>query len=205
MVFRKFIYWMKSGRTVDRGMAASYTVEAAFLMPIVLFIVLSILTFARYQYEVCKIQGFINEAIIQYSNMLSQHYDPENNRIVYEDYINENIFEFFGPIPNEKKEAFEAYLNHNYPKEAQMMTLHKVDVTATRKDIHIKIIYEINSPIPMTGLFFQNKNKIIESYGKVQESPEYVRVVSVIFQEVKKANIYDKVKDSVSKWVEYIK
>lgn len=205
MVFRQFIYWVKRGRTLDRSVAGSYTVEAAFLMPIVLFIVFGILSFARYQYEVCKLQGFINEAIIQYSNMLSQHYDLENNKILYEDQINENIFEFFGSIPNEKKEALKVYLNRSFPKEAQMVTLHKVDVTATRKDIHIKIIYEINIPIPMASLFFQDKKRMIESYGKVQESPDYVRVVSVILQEIKKTNIYDEVKDSVSKWLEYIK
>lgn len=205
MVCRQFIHWLKRGRKVYRSIPGSYTVEAAFLMPILLFIVLGILCFARYQYEVCKFQGIINEATIQYSNMLSQHYDLENNRIVYEDIINENIFEFFGSIPNGKKEAFEAYLNGSFPKETQMVTIQKVDVTATRKDIHIKIIYEVNLPIPMAGLFIQDKKRIIESHGKVYESSDYVRVVSVILQEVKKTNIYDGVKDSISKWLEYIK
>ena len=163
---------------------------------------MGIISFAQSQYEVCKLQGFMNEAIIRYSNLLSQHYDLEE--IKYESMITENIFDILGPVPDEKKKLFEAYFNRNFPKNMKIVNIKEVSVIATRKDIHMEITYDTNLLIPMSELLFQS-NKVIKAYGKVHGPSDYVRVISVILKETKKTKLYDELKEQLDQWIEYLR
>ena len=196
------IHKKKGIRNVQKSVSGSYTVEASFLMPIIIFLIMGILSFAQSQYEVCKLQGFMNEAIIRYSNLLSQHYDLEE--IKYEAIITENLFDILGPVSNEKKKLFEHYMYKNFPKDTRIVKIQKVNVVATRKDIHMEIIYHTNLMLPMSELIFQG-NKVLTAYGRVHRPSDYVRVVSVILKETKKIKYYDELKEQLDQWIEYLR
>lgn len=174
---------------------ASYTVEATFVMSIIIFVIFALMYLTFYLYDKSKIQNILDISAVKISEMLKQEGDIELGTVDY-DNINEQSMIRWVTNNYEREESIGAkYIKKELNKKliiSSMETL-QVDIHRTK----VKISAKVNMDIPLLGArrYFTKEKLSIQlgSTVSIHHPAEFLRLASSVLDTASSIKGADKV------------
>lgn len=174
----------------------SFTVEASFVMPIVVFIVLTLIFLGYSLYDQCRWEERFQDGILLANKWVLHAAEFDTGRQDL-DKINERgvFFRFFGG-PEEAGELFE-----NYVLSARVAFITKAEITKTEinlNGVHYEAVMERNIPdilIEFSSVLPQQRSgrvrlhhpaELVRGYAALDEIVENTKGLSKLKEEIKK-------------------
>lgn len=178
---------------------ASVTLEAAFMMPIVLFIIVSIIYLSFYLHDFCRMRGITDGVIHKAALNLKHEADIETGRVNYDD-INKGLASRIFEGSDVKEKEIEDYINRLLSKGLISTKITKVNVTKSILNLTIRV--EGGFELPLRGLlwiFPFNNTLVVEAKSAYHYPADSVRMSEVILDIGAKIKGLDKIKESIEK------
>ncbi len=180
---------------------ASFTIEAVFIMPIVLFTMVFIIYLSFYLHDHCRILGITDGALHKASMNLKHEANIITGRVNYNEINNGLVSRIFDNSNYQEKEI-ENYINKLLSKG--LIATEIREVNATKGTLNISIRVEGNFKFPLKGLQWiisSNNNLLIEAKSAYHYPADSVRISEVILDTGSKIKGFDKIKESIGKLV----
>ncbi len=186
---------------MKRKIQASFTLEAVFIMPIVLFIIVFILYLSFYLHDICKIQGLTDLVRHKAALNFKREADVNTGKMNY-DGINKGIFGRLLEGTETKETDVE---NHLYRMLSKGLFITRVtDVHVSKDTFHIAIRVEGTTRIPIKAiqqLFSSGRTLAVEAKAPYHNPAETVRMSEVILDTGEEIKGFDKLKESIGKLI----
>lgn len=176
----------------------SITVEAAFVMPIVILAIFALLYLSLYLHDICRIQSVMDLALNKVGMTVKQESDFKTGRVHYEKIGKRNTFQLFSGIGEEEEKQIESYLQEDISKGLFLMKIKAIDVKADQFKIKINIETNTKVTLPgISGLFRQFDNTVVAGEYPVHNPPETIRCTQVILETGSGIKGVDQVKEKI--------
>ena len=180
----------------------SFTIEAALIMPIILFVILAITYLSFYLHDICRINALVDNALYRAQFLIKHEVDFMTSEINYHDINDRGVFySIFGNAEKEEEDIKEyvAVL-----LERGLLLAHITDINVSVKGSDINISVQIKIKLPFKGAFNyigSNEALTVEAFGKIHNSTESVRISEVVLDTGSKIKGMDKLKKKFEKFI----
>ena len=183
----------------QKAVKGSFTVEAAFLMPVIFFLIFSFLYLTFYLHDSNRIQGCLDQVLHRTALLINHDYDFAADKIRYED-INKRgaVYSIIGDTKNLEQEICQ-YVWDEFSDGLFLTKITGVTIEISRFDIEIKV--EAETKISLRGVlnfFHPNKMRTIKKKYSIHNPAETIRVSEVILDTGVKTK-------GMEEWMENIK
>jgi hypothetical protein len=174
---------------------ASITVEAAFVMPIVILTVFTLLYLTFYLHDMCKVQGIVDETLHLAGLSMKYEDDPATVEIDYKDIIRRGVFDELLGDRSEAERKIEAYLQHRLAKGLFLSHITGIQAEVGRVKLEVSVESEGLISIPWVELFFKNYSHTVTS-GEypIHDPARTIRVCEVILDTASQVKGVDELK-----------
>lgn len=181
----------------------SYTVEAALVFPMILFVIISLIYFAFYLHDYAKVQSIVHEAHIRGKGLERDEIDINTGIQSYDKYLDRTVFY---PIDNNYKTQEIQINNYVYEKckdKLLMAQIENINVDLGISSIKLRVNLDMNFPLKQIESFFLGSKTLVIEYEEKHHNPmDFIRAYDVAADVGKKINIINQV---TSKLKEVIK
>jgi len=179
---------------------AQFTVEAVFVMPIVLFAIVAVIYISFYLYDYCRIQATTDLLLHKAVLNLNHEVDIESGKIFYEDIGKQGIFyQVFG-ISDTKLNYIGNLLAEKLSRGLLATEIRDIKVSASMSKVAIYVEGEFRIPIKgAADLLFRKRTVIVEAERERHNPANTVRISEVILQSGSKIKGLDKLKENLEK------
>jgi hypothetical protein len=154
----------------------SITVEAAFVMPIVIFTIFALVYLAFYLHDMCKIQGILDKTLHKAGISIKHETDFITGEILYEDISDRGVFYIAFGSTQEDEFQIKNNLQQQLSKGLFISKISKVNVDVGKSKIKLLIEVETNVSLPgIKYLFDSVSNTIISGEYPVHDPAESIR------------------------------
>ncbi len=189
--------------TVKGGFSckAIITVEAALIMPIVIFTVFAIIYLTFYLHDICRLQGMVDETLHKAAYDLKYEADPASFGLDYESIIKHGIFE---PSPTERRDYEQKLQNYLWQNLAKGLFLSQVtDIRAAVGVGSLKIAVHTRSRVNLPWI-----KRLFEGYSKTMIAGEHpihdpartIRICEIILDTADKVKGVDELKNKLERF-----
>lgn len=175
----------------------SITVEAAFVMPVVLFTVFALIYLTFYLHDYNRIQGIVNLVIHRACIAAGNDDDIESGQIFYED-INygDNLYGNLGP----EERKITGLLEQELTGGLFISHISKMEVETGKLEIKINVIAETDIDLPLFKTAINKLHNIkVEGRYPVHNPAETIRICELILDTGSKIKGSDKLKSILEK------
>lgn len=174
----------------------NFTIEAALIMPIVIFITIALIFFGYYMHDYAVLQGIADDMALKSARILpANNYILESQKdntlvkVVYSDLTNKNLYWRFFTSIDSKEETIKKYGESLIDK--QLFILDNRDITmevrvtgsVIRKTVEVDIEAPVKYPSSfIRELFGKNTTIQVSSKSVMRDQAEFIRTIDVITQ-----------------------
>jgi len=176
---------------------ASFTIEAVFVMPIVLFTMVSIIFLSFFLHDYCRLQGITDHVLHKAIINLKQEGDIKTGRVNY-DLIDKGLIRKSLEGSYDREKEIEAYLTKILSKGFLTTRVTDVQASVETLKVYIKVEGRFESPIKgLPGVNSLVKPIVIELGGRYHNPSDTVRISEVILDTGSKVKGYDELMDKL--------
>lgn len=160
---------------------ASITVEAAFVMPIVIVTVFALIYLAFYLHDYCRLQGAMDKVLHKAAISVKHEADIKTGKVAYEAINDRGIFYLvFGSTQEDKMQILE-YLKQELTGFLFITKINHVVVDVGKLNISMSVEAKASVRLPIfQGLFDRFASISIEEGSSVHNPAETIRFAEVI-------------------------
>ncbi|HHT88107.1 MAG TPA: pilus assembly protein [Clostridiales bacterium] len=176
---------------------ASFTIEAVFIMPVVLFIIVFIIYLSFFLHDYCRIKGTVDMVLYKAAINLKHESDIETGKINYDE-INKGLINQILEKPNTKEREIEDYISRQLSKG--LIASRITDVHASKGISRLTLKVEAEFMFPLKGWQWLTAidNNLVVKAGSVYHHPaNTIRISEVILDTGSKIKGYDKIKEII--------
>jgi hypothetical protein len=144
----------------------SITVEAAFIMPIVIFFVFALIYFAFYLHDICRIQSKIDLVLYKAGITVKHEADIVTGHVDYKKIGSRGVFYLLLGSTNEEEKQVQNYLCQELEEGLFLVKVDKIDVTVEKQKIVVSV--ETGTQVSLKGI-----KDLFEPYSKIVRKGEY--------------------------------
>lgn len=201
--FNEFQYnFLKKLKTViaKKSNAGSITVEAAFVIPIVLLTVFALIYLSFYLHDICRIQSVMDLAMHKAGFAVKHEADIDTGETDYEKIGDRGIFyQLTGSTGDEEKQLRD-YVNQQLVSGLFLVKISKVSVDLGKRKIKLSINTDTQVTMPgLKNLFKPYTSTVISGSYSVHNPAETIRCTEVILETGSKIKGVDKLKEKFEK------
>lgn len=190
--------WRSCQRSLEQG---SYSVEAALVMPIVLFVIIALCYMAFYQHDKVRIQSVINNAVLEENLCISHNAELETGQISYESLGERSIFYI---IQDHKEEA--ALLKESLQRQMQsglfIARVEEIQTQVNGGHIQVEVSCKVQFPFQAVVDYFSGETKMKNRVEIIPHNPaEFVRGYTSIEDATEDNKWFSKIKEKLSSLV----
>lgn len=139
---------------MNKKIRGSYTLEAAILIPLILYIITALLYICFLLHDKAAVEGEVHLTVLNGEKVASRNMDPATAQINYDSYIEEGIFH---PLYNKQEEAalMESLLESKIKNSMIFADIYEVSVEMGQGDITVSVRYGFKMPIRGIWEFFR--------------------------------------------------
>ena len=141
-----------------KSMKASITVEAAFVMPLVICVIFSFLYLIYYLYDTIAIQSTIDHTLHKAIIYTSKEADFEQNDINYEEREYQGVLSSLFRDRQSMEEMIEAYCSKELEEKLFLVDISSIDVNYKTFKVEISVYIKGNLVLPTSRYFQYKKN-----------------------------------------------
>lgn len=183
----------------------NYTLEAAILLPLILFTITSLLYMALLLHDWKSAVGAVHLITMEGEAVARKSMDPAGGSINYEKYLSRGIFESTRDYSREETEL-EGVLKKYIEGEVIITSLEALEVELTGKSIRVTIKLEFQIPMVGVGRFFKRSGTDYEyeDYKSFDNQPEFIRIFRVMMDTGENLPGVDKILSSLKKAFNFV-
>jgi HD superfamily phosphohydrolase len=184
--------------STPRTCKASITVEATFVMPIVILTVFALIYLSFYLHDTCRIQGLVDKTLHKAAISLKQEADLETGAIDYERIGERGVFtQLLGDRSDAEKEL-RKYLQQELSKGLFLSKITGIQATVYKTKLEISVEADNVIRIPWVKKFFTSftHTKITAEYP-IHDPAETIRICEVILDTASQVKGVDELKDKI--------
>lgn len=179
----------------------SLTVEAAFLMPFILFTIFSLIYVAFYLHDVSKIQGIIDDSLKRASLSFKHDADFETGEVNYDNINNRGVFYQIVSDTKQEEETIQNYLQKRLSKGLYLSKITSVNAIVEKRTITITIGIKVwLSMKGVNDLFQPVSNRNMIGSATVHNPAETIRITEIILETGDKLKGMDALKEKLNKF-----
>ncbi len=178
---------------MKKTVKGSYTVEAALVFPIVLFIIVGLIYLGFYMHDKDKIEAVINETLIKSRNLLQNETDMNTGLIDYETYYKRGILYSLQNNLQDKKEEIYNYIQTQLSKGLFIADINTIDVNVSHTQISIEVKAEMELPfLGIRPFFARSGTSVTENAAvSIQNNTEFIRIFDIFSSVAEKIPVID--------------
>lgn len=161
--------------------SGSYTIEAALILPLILFIITALIYLGFYLHDQDRLEAVINETLLIGKNLVRNEAQMDTGFIDYEVYNKRGIMYSLQDNLREKREEIYNYLQLQLNKGFFIADIRSVDVTVSHADI--SLIVKADMILPFVGLlpFFSGSKTVFigANQASIGSNTEFLRVFDI--------------------------
>lgn len=173
----------------------SYTVEAALILPIIIFIIIGLLYLGFYLHDKVKVQSVIDDTATRGREWIQCETNLETGIMDSSSYRNRSLLYPYFSDYKEKEYEIKTYLMNQLNSGLFILKLDAVTVSASSNRIYIMVnghmqvpFGEVKQLFTNTGLSFQDESKI-----EIHHSVEFIRIFEVFSGVAEKVKFIDEI------------
>ncbi|MDO5518928.1 MAG: pilus assembly protein [bacterium] len=187
---------MVNGKKVQ----ASITVEAVFVFPIVLFILIALLYFSLYLHDQTVVSCVIDEANERLNQAVRQPSNYETGAISYDKITSESLLCRFNGDYSVEIKSMKEFIKTRLNKRLMLGDVEKIEVKKDRTSISTTVITKSRIHFFPALEYLKNYHTSVNTAEcEVNNTSEYVRAASVTLDIVSQTKAFDKVVDVINK------
>jgi len=160
---------------------ASVTVEAVFVMPVVLLTVFALIYLAFYLHDRCRIQGIVDQTLHNASVSLKHETDPETGRADYDRIGDRGVYYLLLGDRSESETKFQSYLGKELSGGLWLTRVTRIQADMHRTELEITVGTKTEIAIPWINSFFASFSKDeIRGEATIHDPAETIRICEVV-------------------------
>lgn len=180
---------------IDRG---SITVEAAFVLPIVILTVFALIYLTFYLHDICRIQALTDMTLHKAGITVKHEADIATGEVAYDSINDRGVFYILFGNSEKEEEQIQSYLMQQLKDGLFLTRISGVSVKADKFKIKIsvKTVTEVSLP-GIRWLFEPFSNTIVAGEYSVHNPAEAIRCTEVILETGSSIKGVDKIKEKL--------
>lgn len=176
----------------------SITVEAAFLMPIVIFAIFAIIYLAFYLHDVCRIQGIVDKTLQKAALCVKHEADLKTGKVNYQVIGDRGVFYLILGATDKDVEQIQKYAQQELSQGLFITKATEIEATVGRFSLVLSVDTEIKVPIPWIKQWFQAlSHGRITGEASVHNPAETIRRAEVVLETGSEIKGVDKLKEKL--------
>ena len=185
---------------------ASFTVEASFIMPIILFLLVDMFYLTMAFVDRCTIQSYLDQMTLCVC-MLNQPDDTfhilEPEEISIENLLGDEFILIPQSISTQMKSKIESMLSLNILKKCMVIRELSIELVQSGYDVRISAVAKVNAPFLLgRGSLIRDIN--IYGVSKQYNPEQTIRVSDLGYGILKESSLYDKLNTRLGDILDYI-
>ncbi|WP_185257484.1 pilus assembly protein [Anaerocolumna chitinilytica] len=136
-----------------RKLKGSYTLEAAILIPLILYIIIALIYTSFLLHDRGVIEGAVHLLVLNGERAAFKNMDTVTSEINYDHYIEEGIFHLLNDREDEAA-SMKNLLKNNLSKKVILADISDINVGIGKKEITVNVNYKFSMPIRGVWEFF---------------------------------------------------
>lgn len=181
----------------------SYTVEAALILPIILYIIIGLLYLGFYLHDKVKIQSAINDTSTRGRELIQYEADLETGLIDYDYSQNRSLLYSYFTDFTEKEYKINTYLVEQLNRGLFITKVDSVVLSASSNKIHVLVNGHMNIPFREVKQFFTDKGLTFsnENTMEIHNTVEFIRIFDVFSGVAEKVKFIDEILQKLQKLI----
>lgn len=169
-----------------RVITGSITVEAAFVMPIIILTIFALIYLTFYLHDVCRIQAIMDLTLHKAGITVKHEADIANGKIAYDNICKRGVFYILEGNSNTVENQIKAYMKKQLAKGLFLIKVENTKVNVSKFKIKVSVETKTNVTLPgISYLFDSNSNTVIKGEYPIHNPAETIRCTEVILDTVK--------------------
>lgn len=162
---------------------ASITVEAAFVIPIVIYTIFALMYFSFYLHDVCTIESKLDQWVHKAALSFKNPVDLDKDEILYEHINSRGLLYYIKNNSSEEASELKNLLDRDLNKGLFIITIRDIRTEVTQYKIDANVIAELKISLnPIKNMLGKYATKTIGSTQNIHNPSEFVRMSSVIIE-----------------------
>lgn len=157
------------------------TVEAALIMPMIVFILFALMYLSFYLHDKCRVQGIVDQILHKAELTVKHEADYSTGEIYYENISNRGVF--YLPFGNTTMDEDNIRRYLQMKLESGLFLVKVTDIQVDVGKFNITISVKANLPISLPGvtnIWNANPDMIVEGKSQIHNPAETIRLSEVI-------------------------
>lgn len=187
-----------------RELTASFTVEAAMVMPIVLFVVIALLYMSFYMHDLCVIRSISDQMVSELCHIKESGVGRSVKESESESWILENLSILGLHLSEKEVTLIQGIMEDSLRGRLFLVSYESCEVRVSFQRVTVQVDAKTRfSHGFVQGLLPSSDIRII-SCGTVHQPSVSVRAEKLVFDEFEKTKLFDSIQSLLSKVREYI-
>ncbi|HWT74743.1 MAG TPA: TadE family protein [Mobilitalea sp.] len=174
---------IKNSKLIISEAHASITVEAAYLMPIVIITIFALIYLSFILHDKCLIQGEVDKVLHKASFNVKHEADLITGAVEFEKLDERGIFYFIFGSTQDEENRLKEYLKKELSEGLFLMKITSAEIEVNKFDINIQIEAKANITLPVFHNLLNRYSGILITNSCVIHNPaETIRAAEVILE-----------------------
>ncbi len=183
-----------------RGIKGSLTVEAALLLPMIVFLICSLIVLAFYLHDRNRMEGLLDEVLMKGALATKHEADVRTGRVEYENIRKRGVLYLLIGDTKQQEQELQEYLRELSDQGFFLteITDIRVEVSKLKMKITLEGIFEV----PLRGIleFFRPDRRMrMAAERRIHDPAEFIRVSEVVLDTGSKIKSIDELKKKMEK------
>jgi hypothetical protein len=185
----------------------SYTVEAAFVLPCVIFTIVALMYFAFYMHDKNRLQAVLDETLIKSKTLIQNETNMNTGIMHYDAYLKRGILYSLSSHYKSNQSIIIDYIKMRLETGLFIATVEDIQVNIELDKIEIKMRADIDIPLFYVRKYFSKSGLSIDLYNfaEIQHQAEFIRIFDVFTGVTEKVDIVNQTLKELQQVLEYLK
>jgi hypothetical protein len=191
---------IKRFHSIRNNYSGSITVEAAFVMPIVILTVFALIYLAFYLHDMNRIQSEMDLVLHKAEVTVKHEADISTGRVDYEDINDRGVFYLLVGNTSGEEEQMKAYLWQRLSSGLFLTRISQIDADVGKLKLTVSVETATRVSLPGIKYLFENiAGKILTKECSIHNPAEAIRCTEVILKTGSSIKGVDKIKEKFEK------
>ncbi|HEX3077102.1 MAG TPA: hypothetical protein VHQ24_09590 [Lachnospiraceae bacterium] len=197
---------MRKGCPLKYVREASYTLEAAFVVPIVFFIVIFFLNYSFYSYDRSKLQSELNDIMRKASAYMAYEVDLYLNEVIDYKLAERNFLSVWFEDRSLKEQVLKEYIKNRLASKYYITSVESITVETTPTKVRVAGIANMRFPVLWFATGAKDYSFEVDFSQEVSMFPreEKARIMTAVIELGTNIKGVDKLLSAVSKFIDQV-
>jgi len=181
-------------------MSGSLTVEAAYILPIIIFTIFALIYLAFYLQDMCRIQGMLDKTLIKAGFAVKHEADIATGEVAYDRINDRGVFYLAVGSTEKEEKQIQKYLQQELAEKLFLSNIKSVKVEVGKFKITLAV--EANTKVSLPGIrYLFDRFSYTEITGEypIHNPAETIRRAEVVLDTGSKIKGVDELKERLER------